>query len=186
MLTDAQINAVIGNVPYAAGLPNHADTSPEFLQWEKEQVFGRTWTAIANSCMTPNAGDVRSLRFLNTPMVVRDKQDQIRVFHNVCSHRGNELVWNAENVGARIRCLYHSWTYDLQGNLFGTPHVGGWGFMRHPVCASVNTGYTKCARRFGWASCSLAYPVMRLRLMSLLHHCNSGLTPSHRQNNLST
>ena len=87
MLTDVQINAVIGNVPYAAGLLNHAYTLPEFLQWEKEQVFGRTWTAIANSCMTPNAGDVRPLCFLNTPMVVvRDKQDKVRVFHNVFSH----------------------------------------------------------------------------------------------------
>ena len=56
------------------------------------------------------------LRFLGQPLVlVRDQSGTLRVFHNVCSHRGNELVWEAANVGMRIRCPYHSWAYDLEG-----------------------------------------------------------------------
>ena len=128
LLSDAQIDAVTGNGPYLAGLPNHAYTSSEFLAWERENLFATTWTAVANGCAVPATGDVKPIRFLGQPMVlVRDRDRTLRVFHNVCSHRGNELVWEATNVGARIRCPYHSWTYDLQGNLFGTPHIGGMG-----------------------------------------------------------
>ena len=30
-----------------------------------------------------------------------------------------------KNIGKLIRCPYHSWTYDLQGNLKVAPHIGG-------------------------------------------------------------
>ena len=33
-----------------------------------------------------------------------------------CSHRCLKLV-DEKNIGKLIRCPYHSWTYDLQGNL---------------------------------------------------------------------
>lgn len=33
----------------------------------------------------------------------------------------------AGNTGAGLRCPYHAWTYDLDSNLSGTPHVGGTG-----------------------------------------------------------
>jgi len=36
-----------------------------------------------------------------------------------------KLVEEAGEVQGVIRCPYHSWTYDLNGGLRGTPHVGG-------------------------------------------------------------
>ena len=47
------------------------------------------------------------------------------MFHNVCSHRGTELVSSPGSVKRRLCCPYHSWTYDLDGTLCATPSIGG-------------------------------------------------------------
>ena len=57
--------------------------------------------------------------------MLRDGAAAVRVFHNVCSHRGNQLVGAPGRFRARIRCPYHAWTYALDGKLLGTPHIGG-------------------------------------------------------------
>ena len=56
---------------------------------------------------------------------VRDKDLKIRVFHNVCSHRGFKLLEKPCALKNVIRCPYHSWSYDFKGNLVATPHIGG-------------------------------------------------------------
>jgi choline monooxygenase len=49
----------------------------------------------------------------------------VRVFHNVCSHRGFKLLDQACTLKNVIRCPYHSWAYDFNGQLVATPHIGG-------------------------------------------------------------
>ena len=49
----------------------------------------------------------------------------VRVFHNVCSHRGFKLLDKACTLKNVIRCPYHSWAYDFKGQLVATPHIGG-------------------------------------------------------------
>ena len=110
----------------AAGLPNEAYTSESFLALERDRLFATTWTCIGHACTVPAPGDARPVEFLGQPMfMVRDGEGQVRVFHNVCSHRGNQLVREPCRFAARIRCPYHAWTYGLDGELLGTPHVGG-------------------------------------------------------------
>ena len=41
----------------------------------------------------------------------------IRAFYNVCSHRGAPLVRDAAGSERYLRCTYHHWTYDTQGQL---------------------------------------------------------------------
>ena len=36
----------------------------------------------------------------------------------MCSHRGYKLLQKKCNIKNVIRCPYHSWAYDLKGNLF--------------------------------------------------------------------
>ena len=59
--------------------------------------------------------------------MARNRHGELRVFHNVCSHRGNELVWQACRVKTTIQCPYHAWAYDLDGRLLATPNAGGSG-----------------------------------------------------------
>jgi choline monooxygenase len=61
------------------------------------------------------------------PMViVRDRAGTLRAFHNICSHRGLQLVNAPCNVQGNLRCPYHSWAYKLDGTLKSTPHFGGY------------------------------------------------------------
>ena len=47
------------------------------------------------------------------------------MFQNVCRHRGMILVEEPVRLRGPITCPYHAWSYDLDGNLRRTPHVGG-------------------------------------------------------------
>ena len=125
---ESDFDAVMTESGLASGLPNYAYTSEDFFRMEQEQLFARTWTCIGNGCNIPEAGDLQPVGFLGQPLVMlRNRQGEVKVFHNVCSHRGNELVWQACSVKRTIQCPYHGWAYDLDGRLLATPNVGGSG-----------------------------------------------------------
>ena len=116
----------------ATGLPNRVYTSPEFFQLELDRIFAPSWACLGHAADVPRAGDLRPVQLLGVPLfMARAADGAVHVFHNVCSHRGNELVWKPCQVKGAIRCPYHAWTYDLEGRLTGTPNIGGIG--RHDV-----------------------------------------------------
>ena len=124
-----EISAAVDRpVEEATGLPNRAYTSPDFFRIELERIFAPSWACLGHAADVPRPGDVRPVRLLDLPLLmVRTAAGAVRVFHNVCSHRGNELVWEPCRTKGGIRCPYHAWTYDLEGRLIGTPNVGGFG-----------------------------------------------------------
>jgi Rieske 2Fe-2S family protein len=56
-------------------------------------------------------------------VIVSGDQGELRAFHNTCRHRGSVLCTEEAGNFARRRivCPYHSWTYDLAGQLVATP-----------------------------------------------------------------
>lgn len=113
------------------GLPNAVYTTAGFLDWEREQLFARGWFAIGFGADVANAGDMRRVDLLGQSLLmVRDIDGTLRVFHNVCRHRGRRLLDEVCRHAATIRCPYHAWTYRLDGSLRGTPHIGGAGIHR--------------------------------------------------------
>ena len=110
----------------ANGLPNECYTSKEYLAYERDKVFCDNWTVIGVGSSIPNPGNAKPYNLLGIPlMIVRDKNMKIRIFHNVCSHRGFKLIDKPCTLKNVIRCPYHSWSYDLKGNLISTPNIGG-------------------------------------------------------------
>jgi len=117
---------VLQPIASANGLPNEAYTSPGFAAVERDQVLAKTWTCIGVGAWVPRPGDLRPVQLLGLPLLmVRDRAGTLRVFHNVCSHRGLELVNGPCNARGLIRCPYHSWSYALDGGLKATPSIGG-------------------------------------------------------------
>ena len=58
-------------------------------------------------------------------IVVRNSDDTIHVFRNYCRHRGSQLVTdhNCANIGQRLQCPYHAWTYERDGTLVSAPNM---------------------------------------------------------------
>jgi len=52
-------------------------------------------------------------------VVSRDLQGTLRCFENRCAHRGSLLCLKTRGRAKEITCVYHNWTYDLEGNLTG-------------------------------------------------------------------
>jgi choline monooxygenase len=134
----------------ARGLPNEAYTSAAYLAFERDQLFAKTWSVVGLACDIPRAGDVKPVSLLGIPLVMlRDRSGGLRVFHNVCSHRGLELVAEPCRVSGALRCPYHSWTYDLTGKLIATPGIGGAGQNSCPGLEKARHGL-KTVRSAVW------------------------------------
>jgi Rieske 2Fe-2S family protein len=57
-------------------------------------------------------------------LVVRNRDDRLHGFYNVCRHRGTRLCEEAEGrVPGHLVCPYHGWSYALDGRLLATPNV---------------------------------------------------------------
>ena len=135
------LSSVTRPVSEARGLPNPFYTDPAVFEAEKERVFFRNWAALGFATDCPNPGDAEPLTFLGQPLVmVRDHDGVLRVFQNICRHRGMILVQKAGPIARAIRCPYHSWSYELTGQLRTTPHVGGPGMNRHDAIKRESLG----------------------------------------------
>ena len=120
------LQRVLKPIEEAAGLPNAAYTSDSFAALERDEVLARGWTCIGVGRWVPEPGDLRPVKLLGLPLLmVRGRDGGLQVFHNVCSHRGLELVSEPCRSKGLIRCPYHSWSYGLDGALKATPFIGG-------------------------------------------------------------
>lgn len=125
-------NPVLRDIETAHGLPNQHYVSEAVFEEEKTCILFNNWAGICFDSDVPNAGDVKPVTFMGMPLIaVRDKDGSLHVYQNTCRHRGMILVQEPTNVRKVIRCPYHSWCYDLKGDLKVTPHVGGPGCNTH-------------------------------------------------------
>jgi phenylpropionate dioxygenase-like ring-hydroxylating dioxygenase large terminal subunit len=105
-------------------VPARPYIDPEWFELERKAIFLRTWIHIGHVCELPEPGSFirRELEFARASLlIVRGRDEQIRAFHNVCVHRGTELVEEAEGRRARFTCRYHAWTYGDDGRLVSAP-----------------------------------------------------------------
>ncbi len=100
---------------------------PAYFELERKAVFMRTWLQIAHVCELPEPGSFirREVEFANASvLIVRGKDGVIRAFHNVCTHRGTQLVSAETGRQAAFSCPYHMWTFSAEGALLSAPDFG--------------------------------------------------------------
>jgi phenylpropionate dioxygenase-like ring-hydroxylating dioxygenase large terminal subunit len=94
----------------------------EFHATERQAIFKRAWLVAASALDLKNKGDylVTDIPPLKLSLlVVRGQDDQIRVFHNVCRHRGEKLVHESSGSRRAFTCGFHAWTFSNDGDLIG-------------------------------------------------------------------
>jgi len=128
----------------ANGLPNAHYIDPTVFAEERDALLFGQWAGLAVAADVPEAGDAKPITFMGMPLLLlRDRNDQVRVFQNTCRHRGMILVEEPRKIEGAIRCPYHSWCYSTEGKLVSTPHVGGPGQNTHPAVDRSTLGLTE-------------------------------------------
>lgn len=110
-----------------SGIDFHLDVkdlfTEETYQRDIDEIFKKSWLAVAHDYDLPNPGDfkTRKLPGLNyNVLITRGKDGKIRAFHNICRHRGNMLVCKAQGTSRQgFSCSYHGWTYNIDGTVKG-------------------------------------------------------------------
>ncbi len=132
----------------ATTLPGKYYTSEEIYRRESERIFSRRWLYADRSARIATPGSY----FLHeidgeSLIILRNRQGELRAFYNLCRHRGTRLCEAAEGHFAKsIRCPYHAWSYNLDGELTGAPNmreVAGFAktnYSLHPVAAAEWAG----------------------------------------------
>ena len=95
-----------------------------YFELEREAVFKRTWLQIAHLSEVAEPGSfiVRELEVANASiLIVHGRDEKIRAFHNVCTHRGTQLVAEESGRKSSFTCRYHSWTFGYDGQLRAAP-----------------------------------------------------------------
>jgi phenylpropionate dioxygenase-like ring-hydroxylating dioxygenase large terminal subunit len=103
-------------------------TSGEIFRREMDTIFKTGWVYVAHDSEVSERGDYLTRVIGHDPVVVvRGKDDVVRVVLNRCTHRANKLC-NAEQGNANsFRCPYHGWTFSNTGALQGVPMREGYG-----------------------------------------------------------
>jgi glycine betaine catabolism A len=103
-------------------------TSLDVYAEEQERIWWGDWVCVGRTEEVAEPGDyvVRDMAG-ESIFIVRNQEGRLGAFYNVCSHRGTKFLDDdtAGNVRKAFRCPYHAWTYDLNGQLLGTPNVKG-------------------------------------------------------------
>jgi choline monooxygenase len=138
LLSPDAIEAVQRPTTQAMGLPSIAYTSPEFLKQEQDLLFAPSWIYAGRADELAKPGDGKPVEIAGRPIILlRNRASEIKAFHNVCSHRNALLARKPFGGRPTITCPYHSWTYDLDGRLIRTPHIGGQDVHK---CAGIEMG----------------------------------------------
>jgi phenylpropionate dioxygenase-like ring-hydroxylating dioxygenase large terminal subunit len=108
--------------PAEGSVPAFIFSSPDVYEAELQRVFARSWLFVGHESEVPEPGDYVTRYMGEDPVIVtRGEDGQIRVFLNVCRHRGMRLCRADMGNTSHFRCPYHGFTYDNRGHLVGVP-----------------------------------------------------------------
>ena len=107
--------------------PTEAFLSKEYLEAEKRLLWPKIWQMVERESDLPNPGDWLTYNVAEESIIVLRKDDgTFKAFHNVCPHRGRQLVSVPDVLPGKVHdvrgsnrknfvCGFHGWTFDLDG-----------------------------------------------------------------------
>ena len=102
------------------------------------ELFRRFWlpAMLREEVAEPDCAPVR-LRVLGEDLVAfRDTSGQVGVVEAHCAHRGASLFFG-RNEECGIRCVYHGWKFDVDGNCVDMPNEPAESNFKHKIKATA-------------------------------------------------
>jgi phenylpropionate dioxygenase-like ring-hydroxylating dioxygenase large terminal subunit len=119
---DGQKNIEVEELAEPLTLAVETYLSEDYAKAEGDKLWSKVWQHVGRVEEIPNVGDFFTYEIGdNSILIVRAAEDTIKAYHNVCSHRGRQLVdvpsgtHNASGRRKLFVCGYHGWRYDLDG-----------------------------------------------------------------------
>ncbi|MDK4740278.1 aromatic ring-hydroxylating dioxygenase subunit alpha [Rhizobium sp. CNPSo 3464] len=121
----SSISSLLDSRADGHSLPAGLYIRDDVFEADLDVFFRKHWICIGLDCDVPEPGDATVVDIGNSSLIIlRDDDDQIRVVHNVCRHRGARILDAGSTVISKLVCPYHQWTYELDGTLAHAPHMG--------------------------------------------------------------
>ncbi|HYT38102.1 MAG TPA: aromatic ring-hydroxylating dioxygenase subunit alpha [Acidimicrobiia bacterium] len=103
-------------------------TDPAVYEAELERIWYRTWVYVGHESEVPEPNDYVLKSIGPQPVIMtRDRQGDIHLLLNRCSHRANLVCDAPQGNSSAFRCPYHGWTFANTGALLGYPFSSGYG-----------------------------------------------------------
>jgi phenylpropionate dioxygenase-like ring-hydroxylating dioxygenase large terminal subunit len=111
----------------ASRIPYRYLHDPALYRAEQQRIFqGPTWHYLCLEAELPQKGNFVTTQIGETPVVVvRGDDGNIRAMINRCRHKGALVCVEPRGQAATLRCLYHGWSYHLDGRLRLVPFEKG-------------------------------------------------------------
>jgi len=98
----------------------------KWLEASKEKIFAPSWQYIGHTGMVAKAGDAHPVKllenYIDEPLVLtRDAEQHVHCLSNVCTHRGNLMVYEPCSAQKHLRCKYHGRAFHLDGKFISMP-----------------------------------------------------------------
>ena len=117
------LNLMPGDAPFRADPQNSYTLPARFYHdraiWEAEKsaIFFKTWYYAGHVSQVAESGQFLTVKIHDQNVfVARARTGELNAFHNVCPHRGHELVSGTGRKNI-ITCPYHAWAFDFDGTL---------------------------------------------------------------------
>ena len=128
-------------IDQAETIPSAWYTEKIIYEFEIDHLFNYSWQIVGHINQLQNVGDYILFELSGNPLIIiKDDDENVRAFYNVCKHRGGPLAAKPGNTKL-LQCKYHGWTYKLNGSLHKQPKFEGVeDFDKNDFClSSVNT-----------------------------------------------
>jgi choline monooxygenase len=118
-----EVQALDQSLSTGATLPASWYTAEAIFRQEMQAIFSRYWQYACRTDEVARPGDYLACRAGNVPvLVVRNLNNELAAFANVCKHRGAEVVVEGGQGNRQtLQCHYHGWTWNLDGSLRAAP-----------------------------------------------------------------
>lgn len=112
------LNKLIENHTEGRTLSQEFYTESHIFDNEMSNIVFNEWLLVDHFSRVKNPGDYFLFNIAKESIIIiKGRDEKIRAFYNVCTHRGSRICLEDEGTKKLLVCPYHAWSFDPEGNL---------------------------------------------------------------------
>ena len=116
-MTD-ELMSVVRATKVGYSLPQALYCQEDAFTADMECVVKHKWLLVDHVSRIPKPGQYFLYEVGQESLIlVRENEETVNAFYNVCRHRGSLLCLEQEGTRQSLTCPYHAWSYNLDGSL---------------------------------------------------------------------